>query len=195
MGIIRRRLQVDSANRAGFSPFFPRFEKSPAANLFRTRQTSAKRGAEHQATATSGAGRPAIGRVPRAFFLSPGVNMNFPINPLSAALSAIESMASQAAGGASGATSATGAVTGQSGTSGAASVGSFADALKSSINKISDNQTSALKEAHAFEIGAPNVSLNDVMVDMQKANVGLQFGLQVRNKLVSAYNDIMQISV
>jgi flagellar hook-basal body complex protein FliE len=32
-------------------------------------------------------------------------------------------------------------------------------------------------------------------VDMQKANVGLQFGLQVRNKLVSAYNDIMQISV
>jgi flagellar hook-basal body complex protein FliE len=33
------------------------------------------------------------------------------------------------------------------------------------------------------------------MVDMQKANVGLQFGLQVRNKLVSAYNDIMQISV
>jgi flagellar hook-basal body complex protein FliE len=33
------------------------------------------------------------------------------------------------------------------------------------------------------------------MVDMQKANVGLQFGLQVRNKLVSAYNDIMNISV
>jgi flagellar hook-basal body complex protein FliE len=30
---------------------------------------------------------------------------------------------------------------------------------------------------------------------MQKANVGLQFGLQVRNKLVSAYNDIMNISV
>jgi flagellar hook-basal body complex protein FliE len=51
------------------------------------------------------------------------------------------------------------------------------------------------KEAQAFEIGAPNVSLNDVMVDAQKANVGFQFGLQVRNKLVSAYNDIMNISV
>ena len=124
--------------------------------------------------------------------------MNFPINPLSAALSAIQSMASQAAGGtgaAGAATVASGAVTGQSGTSGAASVGSFADALKTSIDKISDNQNKALGEAHAFEIGAPNVSLNDVMVDMQKANVGLQFGLQVRNKLVSAYNDIMQISV
>ena len=124
--------------------------------------------------------------------------MNFPINPLSAALSAIQSMASQAAGGASaaGASSvATGAVTGQGGTSGTASVGNFADALKTSIDKISDNQNKALTEAHAFEIGAPNVSLNDVMVDMQKANVGLQFGLQVRNKLVTAYNDIMQISV
>jgi flagellar hook-basal body complex protein FliE len=122
--------------------------------------------------------------------------MNFPINPLSAALSSIQSMASQAAGGttaAGAANVATGAVTG--GQSGAASVGSFADALKTSIDKISDNQTKALGEAHAFEIGSPNVSLNDVMVDMQKANVGLQFGLQVRNKLVSAYNDIMQISV
>jgi flagellar hook-basal body complex protein FliE len=120
--------------------------------------------------------------------------MNFPINPLSAALGAIQSMSAQAAGGASSAASvATGAVTGQS--SGAVSAGSFADALKSSIDKISDNQTHALNEAHAFEVGAPNVSLNDVMVDMQKANVGLQFGLQVRNKLVTAYNEIMQISV
>ncbi|WP_250501556.1 flagellar hook-basal body complex protein FliE [Caballeronia sp. AZ7_KS35] len=124
--------------------------------------------------------------------------MNFPINPLSSAMSAIQSMASQAAGGtgaANAASVALGAVMGQSGTSGAASAGSFADALKSSIDNISDNQNKALGEAHAFEIGAPNVSLNDVMVDMQKANVGLQFGLQVRNKLVSAYNDIMQISV
>jgi len=39
------------------------------------------------------------------------------------------------------------------------------------------------------------VSLNDVMVDMQKANIGFQFGLQVRNKLVTAYNEIMQMSV
>jgi flagellar hook-basal body complex protein FliE len=126
--------------------------------------------------------------------LNPGVIMSFPINPLSSALGAIQSMSAQAAGGATAAgTVASGAVTGQS--SGAANVDSFASALKSSIDKISDNQTSALKEAHAFEIGASNVSLNDVMVDMQKANVGLQFGLQVRNKLVSAYNDIMQISV
>ena len=123
--------------------------------------------------------------------------MNFSINPLGSALAALQSMASQAAGGA-GAAVASGRVTGarrRAAPSGAVSAGSFADALKSSIDKISDNQNKALGEAHAFEVGAPNVSLNDVMVDMQKANVGLQFGLQVRNKLVSAYNDIMQISV
>lgn len=124
-----------------------------------------------------------------------GVNMNFPINPLSAALSAIQSMSAQAAGGAAASGAVTGAASGAGASSGAVSAGSFADALKSSIDKISDNQTKAVNEAHAFEIGAPNVSLNDVMVDMQKANVGLQFGLQVRNKLVSAYNEIMQISV
>ncbi|SAL63131.1 flagellar hook-basal body complex protein FliE [Caballeronia humi] len=122
--------------------------------------------------------------------------MNSSINPLGSALSALQSMASQAAGGA-GSAVASGHVQGSSAgsSSGAVSAGSFADALKSSIDKISDNQNKALGEAHAFEVGAPNVSLNDVMVDMQKANVGLQFGLQVRNKLVSAYNDIMQISV
>jgi flagellar hook-basal body complex protein FliE len=119
--------------------------------------------------------------------------MNSSINPLGSALAALHSMAAQATGG-TGATVATGSVTGTS-SSGAVSAGGFADALKSSIEKISDNQTKALGQAHAFEVGAPNVSLNDVMVDMQKANVGLQFGLQVRNKLVSAYNDIMQISV
>ncbi|AME23324.1 MULTISPECIES: flagellar hook-basal body complex protein FliE [Burkholderiaceae] len=116
--------------------------------------------------------------------------MNASISPLSSALQQLQSMATQAAGGAGNV--AGGAVVPESG---AASAGSFADALKSSIDNISSSQKSAMSEAHAFEIGAPNVSLNDVMVDMQKANVGLQFGLQVRNKLVSAYNDIMNISV
>jgi flagellar hook-basal body complex protein FliE len=116
--------------------------------------------------------------------------MNASISPLSSALQQLQTMATQAAGGAGNVAS--GSVVPESG---AASAGSFADALKSSIDNISNTQKSAINEAHAFEIGAPNVSLNDVMVDMQKANVGFQFGLQVRNKLVSAYNDIMNISV
>jgi flagellar hook-basal body complex protein FliE len=111
--------------------------------------------------------------------------MTAPINPLQSALQQMQAMAAQAAGGS----------TAVANESGAATAGGFASALKASIDKISGDQKAAVGEAHAFEIGAPNVSLNDVMVDMQKANVGFQFGLQVRNKLVSAYNDIMQMAV
>jgi flagellar hook-basal body complex protein FliE len=114
-----------------------------------------------------------------------GENMTMPVNALSSALQQMQSMAAQAAGSNS-------PVADQSG---AATAGGFASALKASLDKISGDQTKAAGEAQAFEIGASNVSLNDVMVDMQKANVGFQFGLQVRNKLVSAYNDIMQMSV
>jgi len=113
--------------------------------------------------------------------------MTVPINPLTSALQQMQSMAAEAAGTSNAAT------IGQQ--SGAASAGGFANALKSSIDKISDDQTKAVGESQAFEMGSPNVSLSDVMVDTQKANIGLQFGLQVRNKLVAAYNDIMQMSI
>ena len=110
--------------------------------------------------------------------------MTLPVNALSSALQQMQSMAAQAAGG--------NAVADQSG---AATPGGFASALKASLDKISGDQTKAVGESQAFELGASNVSLNDVMVDSQKANIGFQFGLQVRNKLVSAYNDIMQMQV
>lgn len=112
--------------------------------------------------------------------------MSLPVSPLASALAQIQSMAAQAAGDATPA---------GVDASGAATAGGFAAALKASIDKISDDQQSAVNESQAFELGASNVSLNDVMVDMQKANIGFQFGLQVRNKLVSAYTDLMQISV
>ncbi|AJK48009.1 flagellar hook-basal body complex protein FliE [Burkholderia plantarii] len=112
--------------------------------------------------------------------------MTAPVNGIASALQQMQAMAAQAAGSTSGA-----ALAGN----GAATASSFAGALKSSLDRISEAQATAAGEAKAFELGAPNVSLNDVMIDGQKANIGLQFGLQVRNKLVSAYNDIMQMSV
>ncbi|MGA3247745.1 MAG: flagellar hook-basal body complex protein FliE [Paraburkholderia sp.] len=111
--------------------------------------------------------------------------MTMPVNALSSALQQMQAMAAQAAGG-------TESVADQSQ---AASSSGFASLLKSSLDKISNDQQSADGEAKAFEVGAPNVSLNDVMIDGQKANLGFQFGLQVRNKLVTAYNDVMQMSV
>jgi flagellar hook-basal body complex protein FliE len=79
---------------------------------------------------------------------------------------------------------------------GAAAPGvSFASELKAAIGKISDTQQTARKQAHDFEIGVPGISLNDVMVDLQKSSISLQMGVQVRNKLVSAYQEVMNMAV
>lgn len=72
--------------------------------------------------------------------------------------------------------------------------GGFAGELKKSIERISNAQEHAYGQAEAFEMGKPGVALNDVMVDMQKANIGFQTGLQVRNKVVAAYQEIMNMA-
>jgi flagellar hook-basal body complex protein FliE len=113
------------------------------------------------------------------------------IQSISSVLDQMRTVATQAAGGASGvgaANSVTGAVSAGGGTD-------FASVLKTSLDKVSSSQDHALQQAHAFEMGAPDVALNDVMVDMQKANINFQMATQVRNKLVSAYNDVMQMQV
>ncbi len=75
----------------------------------------------------------------------------------------------------------------------AAGSGGFAAELKRSLNSISSAQNSAYSQAESFELGKPGVALNDVMVDLQKANVAFQTGLQVRNRLVSAYQEVMNM--
>jgi flagellar hook-basal body complex protein FliE len=71
--------------------------------------------------------------------------------------------------------------------------GGFAAELKRSIDNISGSQNKAYAQAEDFEMGKPGIALNDVMVDLQKANVAFQTGLQVRNRLVSAYQEIMNM--
>lgn len=71
--------------------------------------------------------------------------------------------------------------------------GGFAGELKKSLDRISDAQRSASSQAQAFELGKPGIALNDVMVDLQKAGIGFQMGLQVRNKVVAAYQEIMNM--
>ena len=50
-------------------------------------------------------------------------------------------------------------------------------------------------QARAFQMGAPDISLNDVMIDMQKAGIAFQATLQVRNRLVQAYQEIASMPV
>jgi flagellar hook-basal body complex protein FliE len=71
----------------------------------------------------------------------------------------------------------------------------FINELKTALDNISQLQMQANHSAKAFEMGEPNVTLNEVMVNMQKSSVSLQFGIQVRNKLVAAYQEIMNMNV
>ena len=79
--------------------------------------------------------------------------------------------------------------------SGAAGQSDFSDILKQSVEKVNDTQMNANKLADAFQAGDPNVQVSEVMVALQKSNVSFQAMLQVRNKLVNAYQDIMNMQV
>jgi flagellar hook-basal body complex protein FliE len=71
----------------------------------------------------------------------------------------------------------------------------FAAVLKSSIEQVNATQKQAETMATEFELGAKNVQLHDVMISLSKANVSFQQMVQVRNRLVSAYHDIMNMQV
>jgi len=78
---------------------------------------------------------------------------------------------------------------------GAPEGGEFAALLKSSLEQVTNHQGEATKLAQAFEQGAPNVNLEDVVMSLQKADVSFQTMVQVRNKLVEAYQQIMNLQV
>lgn len=71
----------------------------------------------------------------------------------------------------------------------------FADVLKNSINQVNQTQQQAETLAANFAAGDSNTNLHDVMIALQTANVSFQEMVQVRNKLVSAYHDVMNIQV
>ncbi len=76
-----------------------------------------------------------------------------------------------------------------------ASAPAFGAVLKQTIDSVNSTQQSADALASAWERGAPGVDLARVMVETQKASVSFQALAQVRNRLVSAYQDIMNMSI
>jgi len=71
----------------------------------------------------------------------------------------------------------------------------FGDLLKNSINAVNDVQQASGQLKTAFELGDPDVDLAQVMIASQKASVSFQAMVQVRNKLVEAYKDVMNMPV
>lgn len=71
----------------------------------------------------------------------------------------------------------------------------FSAVLKSAVDQVNGAQQQAGRLAQDFELGKSGTNLQDVMLSMQKANISFQTMVQVRNKLVSAYHDIMNMQV
>ena len=73
--------------------------------------------------------------------------------------------------------------------------GNFGDAMKVALQSVSQQQNQAQALQRELQMDNPTVSLEETMVAMQKSQIGFQAALQVRNRLVSAYSDIMNMQV
>ena len=71
----------------------------------------------------------------------------------------------------------------------------FSNVLKSSLDSVAQVQAKSESMQKAFVLGDDKVSLSDTMIAMQKAGINFQATVQVRNKFVQAYNDIMNMQV
>jgi flagellar hook-basal body complex protein FliE len=71
----------------------------------------------------------------------------------------------------------------------------FQQALGQALDAVSRSQTDSESLQREVQLDNPTVSLEQTMVAMQKAQIGFSATLQVRNKLVQAYTDIMGMQV
>ena len=78
---------------------------------------------------------------------------------------------------------------------GAAQGINFASLLKDSLNEVNHAQQTASTLATRFQQGDAAVSLPEVMIAMQKSSLHFEAATQVRNRLVAAYQEIMNMQV
>lgn len=71
---------------------------------------------------------------------------------------------------------------------------SFGKAFSDGLNSVNESQNAAYEAAEIFASGG-DISVHDVMIASQKANLTMQMALQMRNKLVAAYNEINNVRV
>ena len=71
----------------------------------------------------------------------------------------------------------------------------FQSLLKQAVSEVNQAQNTAQAKVQAFSTGESNMTLEEVMVSLQKANLSFQQMVQVRNKLVTAYQNIMNMQV
>jgi flagellar hook-basal body complex protein FliE len=72
--------------------------------------------------------------------------------------------------------------------------GGFGEALRTAINQVNDSQSRASAMTEAYERGE-TTDIAAVMLSRQQASIGFEATLQVRNRLLTAYKDIMSMPV
>jgi flagellar hook-basal body complex protein FliE len=71
---------------------------------------------------------------------------------------------------------------------------SFANTLKEAIDKVNDYQVQSDTLTNKL-IQGENVELHEVMIAAQKANITLNATVEIRNKVIEAYQEIMRMTV
>ncbi len=71
----------------------------------------------------------------------------------------------------------------------------FTQVFKAAIGHVNELQQRSESMQKAFEMGDSKVDLTQVMVALQKANLSLEGMIQVRNKFINAYKEIMSMSI
>jgi flagellar hook-basal body complex protein FliE len=72
---------------------------------------------------------------------------------------------------------------------------SFASVLRNGLERINEAQAQSSASQRAFERGDPGMDLPQVMIDMQKASIAFRGAVEVRNRMISAYQEIMNMPV
>lgn len=70
----------------------------------------------------------------------------------------------------------------------------FGDMLKAALSNVNTMQNNAQELADQFAAGLTD-NIHEVMIAGEKADIALQFTMQVRNKILDAYNEIMRMQV
>lgn len=67
----------------------------------------------------------------------------------------------------------------------------FIDYIKIALGEISKSQNNAKIDSEQFILNQSGISLNDIMINLEKSSISIQMAIQIRNKVISAYQEIM----
>ena len=113
---------------------------------------------------------------------------------IQAMLQTVRSYQAQAAGGMDDDGNKVGGLNGLNGSQKTNGPAGFGDLIRQTVEKVNENQTNASRIAASYERGE-GVPLTDVVLSMQKSSLSFEATLQVRNKVLKAYEDILNMPV